>query len=398
MPNVLSRWWDARSSPMAAPSPEVLSLSQSSPPLAGMTVSSASALTVPAVFSCCSVLSQDVARTPLKLRQETAPDTFRDATDHPLFEILATLPNPEMTAFEFKSAMQWQLLTTGRAYAEIVRVDGRVEALWPLRSDAMWVDRDDRGRKRWTYSVGGKTFTYLFDASQPPILELTHESPIDRCRDIIGTALALQRYVAAFFTNGAQPTGVLQASGKLTADQLTSLREQWTARYGGASNAHRIAILPGGLEFKTLATDNDSGQVTEMMKTLSTSICGCFRIPPWKAGLMESTNYSNMASGENSYAMSTLDPFFQTWEEALRRDLLTARQYSHYRIQFDRASLVRNDIAALHTSLCQGIQNGIYSQNDARRALGLNPIPDGDVYMINSALQPVGVPHAPAIA
>ena len=162
MPNMLTRWWERRSS-LATPSPELLALFNSGPTAAGVAVSPQTALSVPAVFSCCQVLSQDVARTPTKLRQKTAPDTYEDATTHPLYEILSALPNPEMTAYQFKHAMQWQLLTYGRAYAEIVRADGRVEALWPLLSEYMRVDRDEQRRKRWTYTAGGKPFVWLFD-------------------------------------------------------------------------------------------------------------------------------------------------------------------------------------------------------------------------------------------
>lgn len=390
MRNLFVRWWERRS--LATPSPELLALFQSGPTASGAIVSPQTALSVPAVFACCQVLSQDVARTPIKLRQQTAPETYTDAVDHPLYEILNALSNPEQTAYQVKQVLQWQLLTYGRAYAEIVRVDGRVVALWPLVSEHMQVDRDPRGVKRWTYTAGAKTFVWLFDPSQPPILELTHESPIQRCREIIGTALALQVYVAKFFANGAQPAGVLTSAARLTQDQHQFLRKEWQERYAGAAHAHRVAILSGGLEFKTLAMDHTAAQMSETMKALSTAICGAFRVPPWKAGLMESTNYSNMESGEMSYVTATLDPLFESWEEALRRDLLTARQYGTYTVSFDRSALVRNDVKSLYDSLSHGIQNGFLSQNDARKALGLNPIPDGDRYLVNSALQPVGAP------
>jgi phage portal protein BeeE len=99
------------------------------------------------------------------------------------------------------------------------------------------------------------------------------------------------------------------------------------------------------------------------------------------------------------YVTSTLDPFFECWEEALRRDVLTTRQYGSYVVTFDRQSLVRNDVKNLYPSLSQGIQNGFLCQNDARKALGLNPVPGGDVFMVNSALQPVGTPkEVPVVA
>jgi hypothetical protein len=43
----------------------------------------------------------------------------------------------------------------------------------------------------------------------------------------------------------------------------------------------------------------------------------------------------------------------------------------------------------MHQALAQALQSGIYSQNEARVALGLNPKPNGDQYLVNSALIPV---------
>ncbi|MEN6526641.1 MAG: phage portal protein, partial [Candidatus Polarisedimenticolia bacterium] len=160
----------------------------------GVTVTPERALTIPAVFACVQVLSQDVARTPLKLRRRVGEGAYEDAVDHDLFELLHDLPNPEQTAYGFKAALMLSQLTYGRAYAEIVRREGRVVALWPLDARMMRVDREPgTRRKRWTYAAGGQTMTWLFDPSTPPVFELVHETPIARCRELIGIALALQR-------------------------------------------------------------------------------------------------------------------------------------------------------------------------------------------------------------
>src|SRR5882672_8860509 len=115
MVNRLTSWLERRTS-VAAPSPELCALFNAYPTASGAIVSPQTALNVPAVFACCQVLAQDVARTPIKLRQQTAPNTFVDAVDHPLYEILHDLSNPEMTAYQVKHALMWQLLTFGRAY------------------------------------------------------------------------------------------------------------------------------------------------------------------------------------------------------------------------------------------------------------------------------------------
>ncbi len=363
---------------------------------AGIEVTPEKAVTVPAVFACIAVLSQDVARTPIRLRRKVGDDTFVDATDHPLFEILHDLPNPEQTAYDVKATMMRHLLTYRRAYAEIVRVDGEVQALWPLDPRAMRVDRDEGRRKRWTYTAGGRTQTWTFDPSQPPIFELVHESPIDRCRELIGTALALQTFTARFFSSGGRVAGALKVDGKLSQDSIDRLRENWQAIHGGVGNTHKVAILDGGLTYLPLGTDNEKSQLSELQHAINTMIAGTFRVPTWKIGDLTKTSYSNMEAGELGYVTSTLDPFFQCWEDAMRRDLLTTRQYGRYTVTFDRQSLIRNDVKNLHEALAKGIQSGIYSQNDARRQLGLNPIADGDRYLVNSALVPVsetGDPH-----
>jgi HK97 family phage portal protein len=317
-------------------------------------------------------------------------DTFVDATDHPLFEMLSTLANPEMTAYQVKYVLQWSLLVHGRAYAEIVRVDGRVMALWPLDATSMAVDRDKTGRKRWTYRAGAATYVWLFDASAPPILELTSETPLTRCREIIGTAIATQQFVGKFFANYAKPAGVLSAAGQISQESADRLKDYWSTNYGGSKNVGKVPVLEGGLTFTPIQMNNDDAQMSETWRTLNEQIAGAFRVPVWKIGDLSKANYSNMEAGELSYITSTLDPLFENWEEALKRDLLTARQFNQFTMSFDRRALVRNDLASLNASLQSGIQNGYISQNEARKAIGLNPIAGGDSYMVNSALQPIG--------
>jgi HK97 family phage portal protein len=211
----------------------------------------------------------------------------------------------------------------------------------------------------------------------------------------------LQTYVARFFAGGARPDGVLRASGPISDDIATKLQAQWAAGYGrSGTNRRGVAVMDSSLEFKPIASQNDDAQLIETMHSLNVQIAGAFRVPPWKIGSLQDATYSNMEAGELSYITSTLDPYFECWESAVRRDLLTARQYGAYTVQFDRASLMRNDVKSLHESLAVGRNTGFYSINDCRRALGLNPIgPEGDEFLVNSALQPVGAPRAaPTIA
>ena len=83
-----------------------------------------------------------------------------------------------------------------------------------------------------------------------------------------------------------------------------------------------------------------------------------------------------MEAGELSYITSTLDPYFECWESAVRRDLLTSRQYGAYTVVFDRSTLVRNDVRALHDSLARGIQSWhLQPERLPRKLLGLESDP-----------------------
>jgi len=358
----------------------------------GTVVTPETAMAVPEVKGCVKVLSEDVGKTPLRLRKRIAQDAYVDHHEHDLWEVLHDLPNAETDAFTFKREMTADMLLYGVAYAQVVRVDGRVVSLWRLPVPAVRVDRDEQRRKRWTVTTKTGQAVFVFDASVPPVLEIKFDSPIQHCRELIGTALTLQKYTGRFFSNGARPSGALITPDVLDEEAMSRLRKSWQDAYGGAENAHKVAVLEDGLTFTPFASPNDHAQLNELMLTLRSQIAGAFRVPPFKIADLSKSNYSNVEALSIEYLTGTLDPLFTAWEMAIRRDLLTTRQYNVYTAQFDRSALIQSDMASLHSALATGRQNGIYSVNDCRKKLGENPIPaaqGGDLYLVNSAMVPI---------
>lgn len=374
---------------LGRPSP-LLSVYDIQQTAAGITVTPQTALQAPAVFAAIDTIARDVAKAPIKLRRRIGPDTFEDAIEHDLYELLSALPNAETTAYQFKHQLVFDLLTHERAYAEVVRVDGRVVALWRLDPARVTVDRDAARRKRWQFrTASGEMESWTFDPSMPPIFEVTHASPLRHCKDLVATAIALQRYVGKFFANGARPSGVLTTDTELDADQAKDIRESFSKWHAGVDNAHRVAVLEHGLKYQGIAAPNDAAQLNETLATIRAEIAGVFHLPLWKLGDLSKATYSNMAAGAEEYVNSTLDPLFTCVEHAIRRDLLTTRQYGHFDVTFDRSALIRSDVKSLHDALAVGRQNGFYSANDIRRKLGENPIANGDAYLVNGALVPM---------
>lgn len=372
---------------------------------AGVSLTEEQAANVPDVFACIQVLSQDLGRAPLKLRAIEADGRQMDATDHPLWEILADLANPETTAYEFRAGMQRNLLTYSRAFAEIVRNGrGEVTGLWMLDPKYMTISRDGLNRKVYTYTApNARTLTWVFNPSTPPILDLQHPSPIARCRDLIGLAYALDMFGAKFFANGARPSGTINMPQGvvLDDDQKRQMREAFQGMFGGANNAGKVALMTGGATFNPITIANNEAQYNETRKFIRTLIAGAFRTPPHKIGDLERATFSNIEQQSIDYVTGTLDPFFVAWEQAVRRDLLTFRQFPNYTVVFDRAALIKADIKSLFDAFAVARQNGWMNANDILKELGRNPIEGGagTAYLVNGNMIPVddaGEPAEPA--
>jgi len=110
----------------------------------GLEISEDLALTFSAVWSCVKVISEDLSSLPLHVYRRDGRNKER-ADDHPCYWLLHDQPNPEMTALQFREALQAHLLTWGNAYAEISRdMRGQPIALWPLNPGKMKVTRPER--------------------------------------------------------------------------------------------------------------------------------------------------------------------------------------------------------------------------------------------------------------
>lgn len=372
----------------------------------GVSVTPDTAMQVPDVYACVSVLAQDVGRCPLKLRARTDTGEWQDAIDHALWELLHDLPNPEQTATEFRSQMMRELLAHEVAYAQIERRPNRtIKAIWPLQSSRMTESRDSFNVKRYSYRMpdGAKPIEWTFDPDMPPLLVLRHPSPIHRCRDLMGLAIALDTYAGKFFANGVRLSGLLHVPTGTKPEGKQAIREMFQSLHGGVTNAHKFGVVEGNdTKFTPLSTTNDEAQFNETRKQIRTMIAGSFRVPPHKIGDLERATFSNIEAQDRDYVNSSLNPYLVMWEQALRRDVLTTRQYPRYQAIFDREALIEADMASRAAALAVGRQNGWWSANDVLRKLHENPIPKdqgGDNYHMNGNMIPLtGAPEKPAAA
>ena len=175
------------------------------------------AMQTTAVYACVRILAETIASLPLHTYRYTESGKQK-ARDHPLYNLLANAPNPEMTSFVFRETLMGHLLLWGNSYSQIIR-DGRgkVIALYPLLPDKMTVNRSEKGEIYYLYNKEGQEYILTKDeVLHIPGLGfdgLVGYSPIAMAKNAIGMAIATEEYGAKFFANGANPGGVLEHPG-----------------------------------------------------------------------------------------------------------------------------------------------------------------------------------------
>ena len=365
----------------------------------GEQVNEKSALQISTVYACVRLLANSVAQLPLHLYKIEDEEHSVKAVDHPLYNVLYRQANPEMSRFSFMEVMMTQLLLWGNAYAQIVR-DGRnnILGLYPLLPENVEIDRDDKGRLYYIYhaytnEVPGETNKDIIFKREEilHILGLSFNglvgfSPIAMMKNTLGTAIAVEKYGSTFFKNGAQPTGVLEFPGLV--EDPEKVREDWSKIYGGAGNAHKVAILESGMTYKPISLPPEDSQFLSTREFGVEDICRIFQVPPHMVQSLKRATFSNIEHQSIDFVVHTLDPWLVCIEQAIVKDLLMDNEKDVYYPKFNVDGLLRGAIESRMRAYSVGITNGFLSPNEARKKENMPPIPEeegGNYYFVNGS-------------
>jgi len=370
-----------------------------------VSVNERTAMQTAAVYACIRVLSEAVASLPLQLyKYHGAGSVIAD--DHPLYDILHSVPNAEMTSFVFRETLMGHLLLYGNAYAQIIRDGtGQIKELYPLLPDKMDVSRNEQGRIFYTYwpdkdaanqsEKGGGTVLRYDEVLHIPGLSfdgLTGYSPIALAKNVIGMAIATEDYGASFFRNGATPGGILEHPGKLNREAPEQMRDSWETLFVG-KGAHRLAVLEDGLKYHAVGIPPDQAQFLETRRYQLNEIARIFRVPPHMIGDLERSTFSNIEQQALEFLKYSVEPWIQRWEQQMEKSLLSPAERKTHEIRFNVDGLLRGDYETRMNGFAQARQNGWMSANEIRGLDRLYPIPEelgGDKYYINGNMVEMG--------
>ncbi len=369
----------------------------------GKAVNERTSMQMTAVYACVRILAEAIAGLPLHLYRHGENSSKQKAKDHPLYTLLHSEPNAEMTSFVFRETLMTHLLLWGNAYAQIIRNGkGQVAALYPLMPNRMQVDRDKSGRLFYQYTTSAedaptmKGNSVVLDACEVLHIPglgfdgLVGYSPIAMAKNAIGMAIACEEYGAKFFANGAAPSGVLEHPG--TVKDPTRLRDTWQGQFGGSANSHKVAVLEEGMKYTPISISPEQAQFLQTRKFQINEIARIFRVPPHMVGDLEKSSFSNIEQQSLEFVKYTLDPWVIRWEQALSRALLDTKEKQTHFFRFNVEGLLRGDYQSRMGGYATARQNGWMSANDIRTLEDMDLITDedgGNLYLINGNMLPL---------
>lgn len=368
------------------------------PVSAGVTVNERTALHSTAVYACVRILAETLASLPLHVYKRRSDGGKERAPTHPLYNILHDLPNEEMTSFTLFETLMGHLATWGNAYAEIEwDGSGRVAAVWPLRPDQTWVNRDAKGRLWYHTTIPRSNQVAVlpdFRVLHIPGLGfdgLVGYSPIYMQREAIGLTLATEKYGATFFGNGAKPGGVLEHPNNLSKDAQDRLRANWNEMHQGLEKQHRIAILEEGMTYKQIGLPPEDSQFLQTRKFQLQEIARIYRVPPHMIADLERSTNNNIEHQSIDFVVHTLRPWLVRWEKAIFQKLLSPRERRSFFAEFLVDGLLRGDIKSRSEALAVQRQNGVINGDEWREIENRNPTEDGSgkIYLVNGAMVPI---------
>lgn len=385
--------------PFGAGDRALASLFGGGPVAAGVTVNEATALNLSAVWAAVSMIAGDVASLPFPTYKRLPNGGRTRMQHHPLFAVLDSVANPEMTAMQARSTITASALLTGNGYAEIER-DGmnRVRAIHPIESHRVTPFRDTDGVLRYSVANHAKPDIVL-DAYQifhlrSPISRdgIVGLSIIERARESIGLGLAAERFGGSFFGNGSTFGGILSVNSPqpLTEIQQKELRAGLDARHQGVDRAHKFLLLSGGVTYTKIGVSPNDAQFLETRLFQVAEIARWFGIPPTRLGDLSRATYSNSEQENLAYYQGCLRRWLTQWEQEVSLKLIAPSERSVMFAEHLIDAILRGDTATRYAAYFQGRQGGWLSVNDIRRMENLDPIEGGDTYLEPLNMTPAG--------
>lgn len=317
-----------------------------------------------------NMVVDDVAEIPVKVGNSTkAVGVVTGIRANKLNTLLNIQPNLFQDINTFKRNLATDFLLDGNIF---IYYDGA--HLYHLPASNVQIHEDDQTFvEKYTYNeieYSPSEIIHIKENSFKSIYRgVSRLEPALRSMQLI---TSMRTFQDNFFENGAVPGLVLKSPNTLSEKIKERMIRSWTSKYNPKSGGRKPLILDGGLEVADLTKVNFRDlDFQKSIEDNGVAILKAIGIPPV---LMDGGNNANIKPNMRLYYLETVLPIVRKINFALER-------YFGFAVTEDATYIPAlqpelKELSAYHTSLVNG---GVISPNEARVALGMEPITDQDM-------------------
>jgi HK97 family phage portal protein len=352
-------------------------------------VTTDSALTVPAFVAGVSFLSRSLAALPLHVFRKT--DKGPEKIIGGLETLVHEAPNREWTSFKLRQYFWQQVFTGGRGLLWIERSGSNITGLYPINPTKTRLARDGMGRT--TYEVDGRAYPAADIIDVPFMLRadgLCHYGPVSLGAGAIQLALAMNMYGSKFFAGGGVPPLALEGPLPQGAEAMKrAMADIHRAIDTAKSQDKPIFPMPPGHKLTPVGFDPEKGQMTEARRFQVEEIARVLQIPPVFLQDLTHGTFSNTEQQDLHLVKHLINQWAQALEEELNLKLFGQRNGGRY-CEHNLDGLMRGDFVTRMNGLSQAVQTAILTPNEARALENRPAMPNGDELLIQGATVPLG--------
>ena len=355
------------------------------------------------VYRCVDLISDSIAVLPLETYNLDAGGFKTPAKNNPIYHVLMTEPNEDMTRYVFFKTLVTSVLLRGNGYAYIERNSrGEPIQLIYIPSEKVtieWInDRNSIRRKRYRIAefsglVEPKDMIHVLNFSYDGIVGV---STLTHAAQTIGIATDSESHAAGFFKSGGNISGVLSADINLNQEQKDQNYEEWERRtHPITGKPNGIVILSKPFKYEPISVSPKDSQLLESRLFNVSDICRFFSVSPVKAFDLTKSSYSTVEATQLQYLTDTALAVITKVELEINRKLFNRSEWGSIKSEFDTSALLRTDKSAQSEYWRKLFNIGAVTPNEVRREINMGKMENGDTAFIPVNVQPISMSGQP---
>jgi HK97 family phage portal protein len=380
----------------------------------GISVNANSAPAIPAFWQAVSRISNTIGAISCKIYRRTEFGSEAD-TQHPLYPLLTRQPHPLYNAFDFFKTLVINRLTSGIAYAEIIRnkADGSVQS-FQIHKPKNILDLQVTPEGNYFFIVSAND-NRISQTRRPVALSnmiwlkgwtydgITCLNPLEIHEPTLGSGLAATLYAQKFYENGAHINYAVEVPFEMSPSAKSTFTSIWKKLYSGIRRAFsEPLLLDKGAKLHPLKMTPVEAQMLDSKNQTVEDVARIADIPPHMLGAGKNFTFSSIEVMNNDFVKFSLRNITRQLEIELENKCLTRdeRDNRTHEIRFNLDTLLQGDTKTRSEKMINEFKWGLIDKNEYRRLNDYNAVENGNYCLnpVNMFVSETGeMPENPAL-